>query len=204
MVFYGAMGSSKTADALMKRYNYQEKGMNAALLKPKLENRDGEKIIRSRIGLQAECEFVEDFLESVKKDGKPSYDAIIVDEAQFLSRNQIDNLADIVDKYDIPVLCYGLRTDFQSNAFPGSARLLELADELIETSTVCWCGRKARFNARVCDGHIVRDGAQVQMGGNESYVALCRKHFKLGQIERDWTNHSYLKSWLEFWISFLF
>ena len=198
------MGSSKTADALMKRYNYQEKGMNAALLKPKLENRDGEKIIRSRIGLQAECEFVEDFLESVKKDGKPSYDAIIVDEAQFLSRNQIDNLADIVDKYDIPVLCYGLRTDFQSNAFPGSARLLELADELIETSTVCWCGRKARFNARVCDGHIVRDGAQVQMGGNESYVALCRKHFKLGQIERDWTNHSYLKSWLEFWISFLF
>ena len=183
--FYGAMGSSKTADALMKRYNYQEKGMNAALLKPKLENRDGEKIIRSRIGLQAECEFVEDFLESVKENGKPSYDAIIVDEAQFLSRNQIDDLANIVDKYDIPVLCYGLRTDFQSNAFPGSARLLELADELIETSTVCWCGRKARFNARVCDGHIVRDGAQVQMGGNESYVALCRKHFKLGQIERD-------------------
>ena len=123
--------------------------------------------------------------ESVKENGRPAYDAIIVDEAQFLSRNQIDALSDIVDNYNIPVLCYGLRTDFQSNAFEGSARLLELADELIETSTVCWCGRKARFNARVCDGHIVRDGAQVQMGGNESYVALCRRHFKQGKIKRD-------------------
>ena len=184
--FYGAMGSSKTADALMKQYNYHEKGMKAALLKPKLENRDGEKIIRSRIGLQAKCEYVEDFLESVKLNGKPTCDAIIVDEVQFLSRSQIDVLSDIVDYYDIPVLCYGLRTDFQSNAFEGSARLLELADELIETSTVCWCGRKARFNARVCDGHIVRDGNQVQLGGNESYVALCRRHFKQGKIKREW------------------
>ena len=183
--FYGAMGSSKTADALMKQYNYHEKGMKAALLKPKLENRDGEKIIRSRIGLHGECEYVEDFLESVKENGKPPYDAVIVDEAQFLSRNQIDALSDIVDDYDIPVLCYGLRTDFQSNSFEGSARLLEIADELIETSTVCWCGRKARFNARVRDGHIIRDGAQVQMGGNESYVALCRRHFKQGKINRE-------------------
>ena len=180
--FYGAMGSSKTADALMKHYNYQEKGMSAALLKPKLENRDGEKIIRSRIGLQAECEYVEDFHEAVKLNGKPAYHAIIVDEAQFLSAQQIDALASIVDEYDIPVLCYGLRTDFQTNSFEGSKRLLEIADELIETSTVCWCGRKARFNARICDGHIVRDGAQVQMGGNESYVALCRKHFMRGEI----------------------
>lgn len=183
--FYGAMGSSKTADALMKQYNYHERGMKAALLKPKLENRDGEKIIRSRIGLQAECEYVEDFLESVKENGKPDYDAIIVDEVQFLTREQIDALSDIVDNYDIPVLCYGLRTDFQSNAFEGSVRLLELADELIETSTVCWCGRKARFNARVCNGKIVRNGAQVQMGGNESYVALCRRHFKQGKLKSD-------------------
>lgn len=183
--FYGAMGSSKTADALMKRYNYQERGMTALLLKPKLENRDGEKVIRSRIGLQAECQFVEDFLESVKLNGRPTCDAIIVDEAQFLSRDQINQLADIVDDYDIPILCYGLRTDFQGNAFEGAARLLELADELIETSTVCWCGRRARFNARICNGHIVREGDQVEMGGNESYVALCRKHFMRGQIKRD-------------------
>jgi thymidine kinase len=183
--FYGAMGSSKTADALMKRYNYQEKGMNAALLKPKLENRDGQNIIRSRIGLQSECDYVEDFLDFVKKNGKPPYDAVIVDEAQFLSKEQIDALSDIVDEYDIPVLCYGLRTDFQGNAFEGSARLLEIADELVETSTVCWCGRKARFNARICDGHIVRDGAQVQLGGDESYVALCRRHYKQGKLSRD-------------------
>jgi len=180
--FYGAMGSSKTADALMKRYNYQERGLNPLLLKPKKENRDCEKIIRSRIGLEAECEFVEDFISSLANGCTPEYDAIIVDEAQFLSRDQIDTLANVVDTYDIPVLCYGLRTDFQTNAFEGSARLFELADELVETSTVCWCGRKARFNARMCDGHIVRDGDQVQMGGNDSYVSLCRKHFMHGEI----------------------
>ena len=183
--FYGAMGSSKTADALMKQYNYQEKGMKAALLKPRLENRDGVKIIRSRIWLQAECEYVEDFLKVVKDDWKPPYDAIIVDEAQFLTRENIDALSDIVDEYDIPVLCYGLRTDFQSNSFEGSARLLELADELVEISTVWWCGRKARFNARVFNGQIVRDGEQIQMGGNESYVALCRRHFKQGKINHE-------------------
>ena len=180
--FYGAMGSSKTADALMKHYNYQEKGMRAALLKPRKENRDGEKIIKSRIGLQAKCEFVENFLARIEKGTKPKYHAIIVDEAQFLTKKQIDMLSDIVDQYDIPVLCYGLRTDFQGNSFEGSRRLLEIADELIETSTVCWCGRKARFNARICNGHIVREGEQVQMGGNESYISLCRRHFKEGKL----------------------
>lgn len=180
--FYGAMGSSKTADALMKRFNYIERGMNPLLLKPMKENRDGEKIIRSRIKLEAECEFVENFISSLENGQVPEYDAIIVDEAQFLSREQVDTLAKVVDDHDIPVLCYGLRTDFQTNAFEGSARLFELADELVETSTVCWCGRKARFNARIADGHIVREGEQVQMGGNESYVALCRKHFMQGKI----------------------
>jgi thymidine kinase len=182
--FYGAMGSSKTADAIMKRYNYHERGMNAALLKPKSENRDGESIVKSRIGLTAECEFVEDFLERFRAGEKLPFDAVIVDEAQFLSRKQIDDLSDIVDKCDIPVLCYGLRTDFLGNSFPGSARLLEIADELVETSTVCWCGRRARFNARVCNGEIVREGEQVQMGGNESYVSLCRKHFKEGKLTK--------------------
>jgi thymidine kinase len=119
-----------------------------------------------------------------KKAHPPKIDAIIVDEAQFLSREDIDELSDMVDKYNIPVMCYGLRTDFQGNAFPGSARLLELADEIVESSTVCWCGRKARFNARVCDGKIVREGEQVQLGGNESYTSLCRKHFKEGIVEK--------------------
>lgn len=180
--FYGAMGSSKTANALMVRFNYMERGMKAALLKPRKENRDGKHVVKSRIGLLVECEYVEDFLESVEEGNVPDCDAIIIDEAQFLSREQIDALSDLVDIYNIPVLCYGLRTDFQGNSFPGSARLLELADELVEISTVCWCGRKARFNARVCNGNVVREGEQVQLGGNESYESLCRKHFKEGKL----------------------
>ena len=186
---YGAMGSCKTANALMVRFNYQERGMKAALLKPMIECRDGKKKVKSRIGLEADCEFVEDFLKSVEENGAPKIDCIIVDEAQFLSREQVDDLSDMVDVFNIPVMCYGLKTDFQGNAFPGSARLLELADEIIESSTVCWCGRKARFNARVCNGHIVREGEQVQLGGNESYTSLCRKHFKEGLISKPKTSH---------------
>ena len=158
---YGAMGSSKTANALMVNYNYHERGKNAIILKPGLENRDGATIIRSRIGLEAEC---------------------IVDEAQFLTAEQVDMLSDIVDFDKVPVICYGLRTDFQERFFPGSARLMEIADKIEEVNTVCWCGRKATCNARICDGKIVRSGEQVLMGGNESYIALCRKHFKKGKL----------------------
>ena len=182
--FYGAMGSSKTANALMVRFNYQERGMKAILLKPKKEFRDGKTIVKSRIGIQADCAYVEDFLSELNRGIIPSCDAVIIDEAQFLSREQVDQISDLVDVHNIPVLCYGLRTDFQGNAFPGSARLLELADEIVESSTVCWCGRKARFNARVCDGVIVREGEQVQLGGNESYTSLCRKHFKEGRLHK--------------------
>ncbi len=181
---YGAMGSSKTANALMVRYNYLERHSNAHLLKPKLENRDGEKIIRSRIGMESECDFVEDFMDEVGCDWEKAkvYDAIVVDEAQFLSKEQVDWFSDLVDFADIPVICYGLRTDFQSKLFPGSMRLLEIADKIEEVKTVCWCGRKATNNARIHDGKVIRDGEQVVMGGNESYIALCRKHFKLGQL----------------------
>lgn len=192
---YGAMGSSKTANVLMVNYNYFEKGQKAILLKPMIENRDGQTKIKSRIGLSAECQFVEKFLDEVKtkwekKSEKKSInlnendlDAIIVDEAQFLSTEQIDALSDIVDDYNIPVLCYGLRTDFQGHLFEGSKRLMELADVIEEIPTVCWCGKRANFNARVVDGKVVRDGEQIQMGSNESYVSLCRKHFKTGSIK---------------------
>ena len=181
---YGAMGSSKTANALMVRYNYLERGSNAHLLKPRLENRDGEKVIRSRIGMEAECDFVEDYMDEVGRNWEKAkeYDAIVVDEAQFLSREQVDWFSDLVDFAGIPVICYGLRTDFQSKLFPGSMRLLEIADKIEEVKTVCWCGRKATNNARISNGKVIRDGAQVVMGGNESYVALCRKHFKLGKL----------------------
>ena len=181
---YGAMGSSKTANALMVNYNYLERGCNSLLLKPRLENRDGETIIKSRIGLESKCRFVEDFFDEIDKDPEKlkQYDALIVDEAQFLTEEQVDRFADIVDNAGIPVICYGLRTDFQAKFFSGSRRLLEIADKIEEVKTVCWCGSKATHNARIFNGKIVRDGAQVLMGGNESYVALCRKHFNMGML----------------------
>jgi thymidine kinase len=113
-----------------------------------------------------------------------SYAAVIVDEAQFLSASQIDRLSDIVDDFDIPVLCYGLRTDFTSHLFEGSKRLMEIADVIEEVPTVCWCGRRAHYNTRIKDGKVVRTGEQIMLGGNETYVSLCRKHFKEGRIEK--------------------
>ena len=187
---YGAMGSSKTANALMVRYNYIEKGQNGILLKPRADNRDGDATIRSRIGLSAECTFVEDFLDEVKNEwytGKSNawdkLDCVIVDEAQFLTEKQVDLVAEIVDKYDLPVICYGLRTDFTSHLFTGSKRLMEIANYIEEVPTVCWCGRRAHFNARVSNGKIVRSGEQIMMGGNESYVSLCRRHFLSGEVD---------------------
>ena len=187
---YGAMGSSKTANALMVRYNYLERGQKVYLLKPKIDNRDGERVVRSRIGVEAECEYVEEFLDYVHKNWKTpadheGYSAIIIDEAQFMTPEQVDEMAYLVDFFDIPVICYGLRTDFQSKMFPGARRLFELADLIEQIPTVCWCGKKAHFNARVVNGEMVREGEQVFLGGNESYVALCRKHFSLRQYHPD-------------------
>ncbi len=174
------MGSSKTANALMVRYNYIEKGKKVVLLKPRCEDRDGENVIKSRIGLEEPCEFAEDFLASYS--GAP-YDCIIVDEVQFLASEVIDKLSDLVDEHNITVICYGLRTDFQSHLFPGAKRLMELADDIEQIKTICWCGKRAHFNARILDGEMVTEGEQVQIGSNESYTALCRKHYKERMIE---------------------
>ena len=181
---YGAMGSSKTANALMVRYNYEEKGKNAVLLKPSLDSRDGAAIVRSRMGLEHPCVYVEEFLsKTADKNDWSDIDAIIVDEAQFLTKEQVERFSDIVDFHGIPVICYGLRTDFSSTLFPGSMRLMELADKIEEIPTVCWCGKRAHFNARISDGQIVREGEQVFIGANESYISLCRKHFKEGRLK---------------------
>ena len=189
---YGTMDSSKTANALMVQYNYMEKKQKAVLLKPQIEDRDGVRKIRSRIGLEAECEFVEEFLKraeedwfSGKDDAYRGIDCVIVDEAQFLTAEQVDMFARIVDELDIPVICYGLRTDFTGHLFEGSKRLFELANRLEEVPTVCWCGKKAKFNARVKDGKIVRTGEQIMMGGNESYITLCRRHFFEGRLSAE-------------------
>ena len=176
---YGAMGSSKTANAIMVQYNYQERGQKALMLKPRLETRDGEKTVSSRSGLSAACEYVED-LDRI--DVKQS-DCLIIDEAQFLNREQVEQLVGIVDQMDIPVMCYGLRADFQGNLFEGSQYLLAWADTIEEIKTVCWCGRKATYNARIHNGKVVKTGEQIMLGGNESYVSLCRKHWAEGRLE---------------------
>ena len=175
---YGAMGSSKTANAVMVQYNYRERGCEVLMLKPQLENRDGATIVRSRCGLEAECRFVEE-LPQIDLTGIA---CVIVDEAHFLTRAQVLSLVDIVDERDIPVICYGLRTDFRGELFEGSRELLCWADTIEEIKTVCWCGRKATFNARVQDGRIVREGEQILLGGNSQYISLCRKHWKSGEL----------------------
>ena len=126
----------------------------------------------------SDCQLIEEF--TMKPD---TYDAILVDEANFLSSEQVEWLAEICDQYDIPVLCYGLKTDFRGVLFEGSKRLMELADAIEELPIICWCGKKAHFNARVIDGKMVRDGAQIALGANDMYVPLCRRHFMSGEIK---------------------
>lgn len=181
--YYGAMNSSKTANALMTHFNYMEVGQNALLCKTEVDTRDGVKKIRSRIGLEEECVLLKDFVKMPKEE-ICKYDAIIVDEVQFAAAEQIDFLSDVVDFYDVPVICYGLRADFQNNLFPGSERLIAIADKIREIKTVCWCGKKATCNARYNENGIVRDGKQVMLGANDSYVSLCRKHFKMGKLTK--------------------
>ena len=175
---YGAMGSSKTANAIMVQYNYHERGQNALMVKPRLDNRDGERIVGSRSGLSAPCIYMEE-LENVDLS---AYNCIIVDEAQFLKKAQVAQLVQIVDEMNIPVICYGLRADFRGELFEGSTWLMAWADTIEEIKTVCWCGRKATCNARVVDGKVAREGEQIVLGGNESYVALCRRHWKTGEL----------------------
>lgn len=175
---YGAMGSSKTANAVMVQYNYQERGRKVLMLKPKLENRDGATIVRSRCGLEAQCRFVEE-LGEISLDG---IECVIVDESHFLTAEQVKQLVNIVDERDIPVICYGLRSDFRGELFEGSRELLRWADTIEEIKTICWCGRKATFNARVQNGRIVREGEQIMMGGNSAYVSLCRRHWREGNL----------------------
>jgi thymidine kinase len=183
---YGAMGSSKTANALMVRYNYYERGKKALMLKPKLENRDGATTIKSRIGLSAECEFVEDFCEKPDFEIK-KYDCIIVDEAQFCTKEQIRFFLHVVDDLNIPVICYGLKTDFRMELFEGSMWLLAWSDVIEEIKTVCWCGQGATVNTRFDEnGKVVRAGEQIVLGANSSYIALCRKHYNEGNLGPDW------------------
>ena len=182
--YYGAMGSSKSANALMAEYNYRERGQKVLLSKTNIDTRDGKYTIKSRIGLERECVLLTDVCAMSDEELK-KYDAVIVDEIQFATTDQIDFLARIVDDLNIPVMCYGLRSDFQLHLFEGSEKLLALADEIKEIKTVCWCGKKATCNARYNAKGIVRNGAQIMLGANDDYIALCRKHFLQGILSKE-------------------
>ena len=176
---YGAMGSSKTAQALITRYNYEENDLRVWLIKPSADSRDGEAVIRSRIGLEGVAQILSpeaDVLEIFRTEQLGQCDVIIVDECQFLTEAQIDQLRAIVDEHNVPVMCFGLRTDFQCHLFAGSRRLMEVADTIQEIKTICDCGAKATVNARIdSEGHIVTQGEQLFLGGNDSYIAMCHK-----------------------------
>lgn len=179
---YGAMGSSKTANAIMVQYNYRERNQKVLMVKPQLEDRDGARIIRSRSGLETECVFAEE-LETMDLTG---YDCVIVDEAQFLTKAQVEYLVHIVDDLGIPVIAYGLRADFKGNFFEGSMWLMAWADTIEEVKTICWCGKKAMFNARFdAAGHVLKEGEQVVLGANDKYIGLCRKHWSRGDLGPD-------------------
>ena len=177
---YGAMGSSKSAQALITKFNYEELGMKVWLIKPSIDTRDGADIIKSRIGLSCSARVItpaDDIIEEYRKAG--SCDVIISDEAQFFTPEQIDQLRTLVDEEDIPALCFGLRTDFLTHFFPGAQRLMELADSITEIKTVCACGRKATVNARIDEnGRVITSGSQIFLGGNDSYIAMCHRCWK--------------------------
>ncbi|WP_417450665.1 thymidine kinase [Kordiimonas sp.] len=180
--YYSAMNAGKTTTLLQSSFNYQERGMNTMLFTASIDDRFGESVIASRIGLKAGAYVFDANIDLFVKiadalKSRPIH-CILVDEAQFLTKEHVFQLASVADSLKIPVLCYGLRTDFQANLFVGSKWLLALADEILELKTICKCGSKATMNLRIDgEGRAVKEGASIEIGGNDRYIALCRKHF---------------------------
>jgi thymidine kinase len=179
--YYASMNAGKSTTLLQADFNYRERGMRTVLLTAAIDDRFAAGTITSRIGLTADAIAFDrdtDLVAIVTREGEAAPACVLVDEAQFLTARQVDQLASLADVHDIPVLAYGLRTDFLGALFEGSARLLAIADSLVEIKSVCWCGRKATMNLRVdASGHAVAAGAQTAIGGNDLYIALCRRHF---------------------------
>ena len=181
--YYSAMNAGKSTLLLQSSYNYRERGMETLIFTPALDTRGGAGRVTSRIGLQADArafDASDDLLKEVAAShARNRVSCVLVDEAQFLSEAQVRQLTEVTDQLDIPVLCYGLRTDFQGNLFEGSRWLLAWSDDLCEIKTICHCGRKATMVLRLdSSGQAVREGAQVEIGGNDRYVSVCRRHFK--------------------------
>lgn len=180
--YYGVMGSSKTASALMKKFSFEEHNRKVALIKPGIDSRDGKTIIKSRMGLACQAITMgqhENIIEKLNSIG--DFDIIIADESQFFTKKQINDLRELVDN-GIMVMCYGLKTDYMGNLFEGSKRLLEVSDTIREIQTMCLCGRKAIINARYSGEKIVYEGDQIDLGGDDKYVALCHQCWKKGKI----------------------
>ena len=183
---YGCMGSAKTAQALIQKFNYEEKGLKVLLLKPSMDTRDGKYIIKSRIeGLKANTKIFNKTESIIKKFNSElkKIDFLIVDEVHFSTKNQIEELKKIVDDFNIPVYAYGLRSNFKSELFEGSKRLMEIADDIKEIESLCHCGRKAIINARYRNGKIIYKGDEVKLGRNDTYKALCYKCYKEGKLK---------------------
>jgi thymidine kinase len=188
---YGTMGSAKTALLLTSAYNFEERGMKYVCMKPIIDTRDNKNVIKSRIGIERECRWIYNdtdlyqLAQEMFEENLSVIDWFLIDEAQFLTSEQVDQLARIVDDYGSNVVCYGLRTDFKSKMFEGSRRLFEIADSIDEVKSTCTCGRKTIINARIdSNGDFVEDGAQVEIGGDDRYIAVCRKCWRNKRIEQ--------------------
>lgn len=186
---YSAMNAGKTTQLLQVKYNYEERGQTVILFKPAIDSRENTAKIRSRIGLEAEAILIgsgTDLLQAIQAELKDHpIHCVLVDEAQFLSKQHVLQLCSIVDDLNIAVIAYGLRADFRGNLFPGSEALLAYSDSIEEIKTICWCGKKAIMNTRLLNGKPVYEGEQIQIGGNESYISLCRKHWREGKSAPD-------------------
>jgi thymidine kinase len=183
---YSTMNAGKSIELIKVAYNYEERGKHVLVLVPSVDNRYGEGVVTSRIGISREATIINDDTNILKlfmdEHAKKKIDCVLVDECQFLQKHHVQELVEIVDSYDTPVLAYGLKNDFKNELFEGSYYMLVYADKIEEIKTICWCGRKATMVARVVDGKIVKTGEQILIGGNDLYVSLCRKHYNDGRL----------------------
>lgn len=184
---YSTMNAGKSIELIKVAYNYEERGKRVLTLVPSIDDRYGEGVITSRIGIQREAIVVKPDTDILKtffeENSKKEVDCVLVDECQFLSKQHVQQLVEIVDSCDVPVLAYGLKNDFRNELFEGSYYMLVYADKIEEIKTICWCGRKATMVARIVDGRFVKQGEQILVGGNDLYVSLCRKHYNDGRTK---------------------
>jgi len=184
---YSAMNAGKTTQLIQVKHNYEERGQNVLVLKPSIDQRSSVNTIKSRIGIECDCVLIKEDSDIIKLvidyNKKTPINCILVDEAQFLTRKQVMDLCYVIDEHNFPCIAYGLRSDFKGNLFPGSQALLAMADAIEELKTICWCGKKALMNTRLLNGKAIYEGEQVMIGGNESYISLCRKHWRDGKVK---------------------